>query len=54
MLEAQIGKGIQIFRRDKNNIAAFAAVTAIGTSRRHIFFPAERDRSVSSVSGFDI
>ena len=50
----KIQKRAMCFRRAKNNIAAFAAIAAVGTAARDVFFPAKADAAAAAVTGLDI
>jgi len=45
---AEVGQGVESLVHLENNISALSAVSAVGTSGRHIQLPAEADMTVSA------
>ena len=52
-LVAEVHQGGHVPIRPDDNIAAPAAVAAVGSARGHVFFPVEGNRSVAAVPGRD-
>ena len=48
----EVKQGVLALFYNKNYIAAVAAVAAVGTSVRNIFFPVKRNTAVTAVAGF--
>ena len=48
----EVKQGVLALFYNKNYIAAVAAVAAVGTSVRNIFFPVNRNTAVTAVAGF--
>ena len=50
---AKVDKCIQSRHSLKNDIATFAAITAVGAAILHIFFPPKADRARATCAGTD-
>ena len=50
-LIAEVHQGRHVIIRNKDNASAAAAVSAVRSASRDIFFSVERDRTVSALSG---